>query len=82
MSEPALMVKTLPAGTVVHIGGIPFELMDEARLGTHPNNYKLAGICATCVGLEGVFALLGQACTDCGRDYSKETKCEPTKKTN
>ena len=40
MSE--LEERTLPAGTVVKINGIPLFLVEDAKLQTHPNNWALA----------------------------------------
>lgn len=34
--------RTLPKGTMVHIGGIPLFLEEEAKLTTHKGNWDLA----------------------------------------
>lgn len=34
---------TLDAGQVVHIQGIPFELVEPVSARSHPNNFALAG---------------------------------------
>lgn len=32
--------RTLPAGTIVKINGIPLALMEDAKMETHPGNWS------------------------------------------
>lgn len=38
----SIETRAVAKGTLIHIGGIPFYLEEEAKLSTHKNNWDLA----------------------------------------
>jgi hypothetical protein len=51
MNEIELEGRTFPAGTIVHMNGIPVALVLDTNLETHPNNWKAIEQAAQSVGL-------------------------------
>lgn len=40
-SDANVETRTIPAGTLIHIGGIPLRLKEAAPMATHPRNWQL-----------------------------------------